>query len=117
MGWMGSEMVATISILMLAAELIGSANQSEYNKDNPDPIIAEIEKVGSESKTVVDLSIDATGHVARCVVIESSGSEYLDQAACKTFSEKAKFAPKLDPATKKPVKYLYRSRIIWRLEE
>jgi TonB family protein len=117
MGWMGSEMVSAISILLLAAELTGAAADSEYNKDNPDPIIAEIEKVGSESKTVVDLSIDAAGHVARCMVIESSGSEYLDQAACKTFSEKAKFAPKLDPVTQKPVGYLYRSRIIWRLEE
>jgi TonB family protein len=114
---MGSEMVAAISLLLFAAELNGSAGQQEYNKDNPDPIIAEIEKVGSESKTVVDLSIDLKGRVARCEIVESSGSEYLDQSACKTFSEKAKFKPKLDHITKKPVEYLFRSRVVWRLEE
>jgi len=109
-------MCALISSLLVAVSLQSSGDKKEYSKNNPDPVIAEIEKLGSESKTTVELTVDQHGKVARCVVVDSSGSDKLDQSACKIISEKAKFTPKLDPVSQKPVDFLVRQAIVWRLE-
>lgn len=109
-------MSALISLLLVTVSLQSGGEKKEYSKDNPDPVIAEIERVGSESKTTVELTVDQHGKVARCVIVASSGSDKLDQSACNIMSEKANFTPKLDPVFKKPVEFLVRQAIVWRLE-
>lgn len=63
-----------------------------------------------------DLSVDPTGRVGRCAVIESSGSTVLDEATCRLITARARFRPAQD-AKGRAIAAHFRSRIQWRLPE
>ena len=79
-----------------------------------DPIVQAILRNG-EGATVIEFSVDVSGHVMQCTVAESSGSEELDQAACGQILGKAKFVRWQGPERNKVRNY--RTRILWRITE
>ena len=58
------------------------------------PSVAFIKNQTGRVRTL--LRIDATGTVANCEVIESSGVPLLDKRTCDIFSKRAKFSPALN---------------------
>jgi TonB family protein len=63
-----------------------------------------------------DLSVDADGRVAKCVVTESSRSTVLDETTCQLIGARARFRPAQD-ASGTPVPAHFRSRVRWALPE
>ena len=70
------------------------ANLASYlsDADYPDAAIRR----GEQGTVQFRLDVDATGHVARCIVIGSSGSAILDDATCRIMIERAHFQPARD---------------------
>ncbi|SEL05133.1 TonB family C-terminal domain-containing protein [Sphingomonas palmae] len=67
-----------------------------------------------EGRTEIEISVDPTGHAARCRTVTSSGVTILDQMACAAFARRGKWEPTLDMAGK-PIFAIYRQRVSWRL--
>lgn len=101
--------------LLVALQAAPTTNLPEADK--PNPLVAEIDRVGSDSATKMEISVDAKGKVTGCVVVESSGSADLDEKACNLIIEKAKFGPRIDPQLKMPIAYSFFQRVVWRIEE
>ena len=57
-------------------------------------------------------TIDTTGRVSDCAIVESSGSAILDQAACRAVMARAQFVPALDRRGK-PTTGTYQNAIRW----
>jgi hypothetical protein len=77
----------------------------------PDPVFAEIERVG-ETATRVTLALGDDGRVLSCTVTEASASLTLDAEACRILSAGARFR---SPGTNDP--RTRSQRIVWRIEE
>jgi periplasmic protein TonB len=103
--------------IFLPVALQAAPTTTPPKADNPDPLVAEIDRVGSDSATKMEISVDAKGKVTGCVVVESSGSSDLDEKACNIIIEKAKFGPRIDPQLKMPIAYSLFQRVVWRIEE
>jgi len=71
---------------------------------------------GIEGTVGVSVTIAPTGRVAECRVVRSSGSDLLDQAACKAAQRYARFEPALDLAGN-PTSGSFHIPISYRLEE
>lgn len=67
-----------------------------------------------EGRSEIEISVDPTGHAARCRTVASSGVTILDQMACAAFARRGKWEPTID-ATGKPIFAIYRQRVSWRL--
>jgi len=59
------------------------------------------------------IDIDATGAVAACTIVQSSGSASLDSGTCDLFRNRARFTPARD-AEGRAVPDYYVGRITWR---
>jgi len=59
------------------------------------------------------IEIDATGAVAACTIVQSSGSASLDSGTCDLFRSRARFTPARD-AEGRAVPDYYVGRITWR---
>jgi TonB family protein len=79
-----------------------------------DPIAEAIFRNG-EGITGISVEVDVKGLVTNCRVTESSGSQELDDKACQTFENKAKFQPWRGPDRTKVRKFS--TRIVWRITE
>lgn len=101
--------------LLVALQAASTTNPPEADK--PNPLVTEIDRVGSDSATKMEISVDAKGKVTGCVVVESSGSAVLDEKACNIIIEKAKFAPRIDTQLKMPTAYTLFQRVVWRIED
>lgn len=79
------------------------------------PVVREIESIGGSGSTLLSYDVDAKGKAKNCMVLEPSGSTYLDEQACKTLLTKAKFRPTLNEKGK-PVATSGRTvRIRWKI--
>ncbi len=83
----------------------------ESQADQPDPLNAEIIRVG-ETATRVTLTIADDGRVLSCTVTEASASPALDAAACRILSSRNLPAPAGDSGFR-----TLSQRIVWRIEE
>jgi TonB family protein len=70
--------------------------------DTPAEAIAR----GETGATKVELEVSTTGEVSGCKVVESSGSQLLDDGTCATAKLHGRFQPQLD-ASGKPVPFTY----------
>ena len=105
-------MVFNLLIMLMIPQAGASGNQPS----SPFPIVSEIDRVGSESATTIKFEIDRGGKVTSCITIKTSGSDVLDEGACKIIREKARFRPYLNPVTGKPEATSMTRRIVWRVE-
>jgi protein TonB len=62
------------------------------------------------------VSIGADGIAKDCTVTQSSGSQDLDEAACKIIMKRAHFKPARN-AKGEPVEDVYESRLVWRIPQ
>jgi TonB family protein len=69
---------------------------------------------GEQGDVGFRLVIDPEGRVSRCDVTQSSGSQRLDEATCRTLLHDARFTPARDPAGT-PVADVVVSRVRWTL--
>lgn len=73
---------------------------SERNDPNSGRIRADYpldaQRAGREGIVVMRLKIGCDGRVKRCQVMESSGTQSLDRAACVSMFEYARFSPATD---------------------
>lgn len=67
-----------------------------------------------EGTTVIKWTINAQGRVENCVTTQSSGSNALDQAACRALTRRARYAPALDAAGN-PIASTQTRRVVWKL--
>jgi len=51
---------------------------------------------GAHGKVVARLTIDTTGRVAGCNIVQSSGYPVLDQATCNILRRRARYGPGID---------------------
>jgi TonB family protein len=73
--------------------------------------------VNREAGTVgVVLKVGADGHVADCVITQSSGSAALDSQTCRLLWTRARFEPARDESGR-PIASAWRQRIRWQLPE
>ncbi|QTH20570.1 energy transducer TonB [Rhizorhabdus wittichii] len=63
-----------------------------------------------------ELEVDAQGRAEHCMVLESSGTPELDEAACTLVKERSRFEPGRD-ARGKPIGGRYRNRVRWQLPD
>lgn len=73
------------------AEVIGSPFWSSHEDFPSDALVR-----GSQGTAGIRLSVDAAGHVYRCVVESSSGSASLDTVTCTNALKRAHFNPARD---------------------
>jgi TonB family protein len=81
------------------------------------PIVHEIDKIGGSGSTLIGFDIDKNGKAYGCNVLEPSGSTFLDEKACETVMDKAKFRPTLDDKGKPVPIYGKTLRIRWNIED
>ena len=67
-----------------------------------------------EGTTVIKWTINAQGRVENCVTTESSGSNALDQAACRALTRRARYTPATDAAGN-PIATTQTRRVRWTL--
>ncbi|MFL0585810.1 energy transducer TonB [Sphingomonas olei] len=67
-----------------------------------------------EGTTVIKWTINAQGRVENCVTTESSGSNALDQAACRALTRRARYTPATDAAGN-PIATTQTRRVVWKL--
>ncbi len=80
----------------------------------PEDYPASALRAGQQGTTGVRLDIGSDGRATACAVTASSGSDALDQTACRMLMRRARFDPARD-AGGTPVAASYTSRIAWRL--
>jgi len=73
-------------------------------------------RAGQSGTTRVRLMIDEKGTVVECEVLATSGSEALDEASCALMSQRAHFAPALDPSGQ-AVRAQWTQQLAWSLPE
>lgn len=66
--------------------------------------------------TAAVLDVDATGTVTGCRVVDRSGSDALDRAACVAMQSRARFSPALDAEGDATASSYYK-RVIWQIPE
>lgn len=71
---------------------------------------------GIEGDVYFTISVDARGLPSNCRVTTGSGDPELDDVACKTVLERARFEPATD-ANGQPVKGEWSNRVAWRIPE
>ncbi len=69
-----------------------------------------------EGTTVIKWTINTEGRVENCVTTQSSGSNALDQAACRALSRRARYTPAKDAAGN-PMATTQTRRVVWRLPQ
>lgn len=89
-------------------EPVGNFGRWITNNDYPSWAKAR----GLEGITGFRLSVDPTGVVSGCEVIQSSGHPMLDELTCPLLLARAKFTPALD-GSGKPVADTYSNRVRW----
>ncbi|NJS15500.1 MAG: energy transducer TonB, partial [Sphingopyxis sp.] len=65
-----------------------------------------------EGTTAFQVTVDGMGSVAKCDIVESSGSPSLDAQTCTVVARRARFSPAKDAAGL-PVQGTYQNRIRW----
>lgn len=81
------------------------------------PIVREIDKIGGSGFTLVRFNVDEKGKAFDCTVVTPSGSNFLDEKACETIMNTAKFRPDRDKKGKPIATYGRTIRIRWNIEE
>jgi protein TonB len=81
------------------------------------PIVREIDKIGGSGSTLVRFNIDKNGKAFDCTVVEPSGSTFLDEKACDTLTNTAKFRPSRNDKGEPVPTYGKTIRIRWNIEE
>jgi protein TonB len=71
---------------------------------------------GEEGDVRARLDVDTRGRVSRCTIVQSSGSESLDDATCRILEERARFAPARDAGGNPVADSVLTPPIVWRLE-
>lgn len=89
---------------------IGDISRWILSSDYPEAAI-RAENTGTVD---IEVSIDTTGHAARCRIVAPSGTDILDKMACAAFARRGVWEPTLD-ASGKPIFAIFRRRINWRL--
>jgi TonB family protein len=69
-----------------------------------------------EGNVGVRLTVSAVGGVSECVVLQTSGSRVLDDAACFLLKRRARFVPALD-AEGKPTEGTFDHIVIWKITD
>ena len=69
-----------------------------------------------QGTTIVRVDVSPEGVATGCWVLRSSGSDTLDQAACRMIQRRARFHPALDRKGR-AVAGSIKNRVIWRLSE
>lgn len=85
---------------------------SLFSKDDYPPAAAG---TGAHGKVVVRLTIDTTGRIAGCTIMQSSGYSVLDQATCNILRRRARYGPGIDKRGQ-PVVSTVNESIVWRAE-
>lgn len=67
-----------------------------------------------EGTTTFRVTVDGAGAVAKCEIVESSGSPSLDAQTCTLVARRARFSPAKD-VSGSPVEGTYQNRIRWRI--
>ncbi len=89
-------------------------NPSEWIKGEGYPKSAF--RIGASGRTNYRLKVDALGVVSGCTVLQSSGNDSLDAAACALLKEQARFIPATDNEGR-PISGIYISSIAWELPQ
>lgn len=71
---------------------------------------------GEEGTVNTRLEIGTDGKVARCVIVQSSGSDTLDQTTCRIFQNRVQMQPAQDQDGN-PTTDTVNQRVTWRLPE
>ena len=71
-------------------------------------------RAGKEGRTRFRLDVAADGKVIGCTVVSSSGSDELDQTACRVLLRRARFAPAKNVGGQ-AMASSYSSSVLWRL--
>jgi protein TonB len=71
-------------------------------------------RAGEQGDVGFRLDVGPNGRVARCTVMESSGSAILDSATCRMLTQRARFTPATD-ASATPIEASVTGAIQWRL--
>lgn len=114
--------------MVLIAFLLGTAEPAVASVQPPSaapqapaepskfPIVREIDKIGGSGSTLIGFNIDRNGKAFGCTVLEPSGSAFLDEKACETVMDKAKFRPTVNEKGKPVPTYGKTVRIRWNIE-
>ncbi|WP_085810134.1 energy transducer TonB [Sphingomonas sp. TZW2008] len=97
-------------VVSKAAGAKGDPAQWITNDDYPPSSI----RAEEEGTTAIKWTINTQGRVENCVVTASSGSNALDQAACRALTRRGRYAPATD-ATGNPIATTQTRRVVWRL--
>ncbi len=97
-------------VVSKAAGAKGDPAQWITNDDYPPSSI----RAEEEGTTAIKWTINTQGRVENCVVTESSGSNALDQAACRALTRRARYSPATDAAGN-PIATTQSRRVVWRL--
>lgn len=82
------------------------------NDDYP----AEALRNNWQGRVAISWTIDETGRVTDCIVLESSGHAVLDETSCRLLLNRARYIPALD-GEGRPVRSSDYRRIVWRLPD
>lgn len=88
----------------------GDRNQWISTDDYPPSAL----RAGEEGVVGIALAVGADGRIQSCAVTASSGHAALDQATCRLYQRRARFAPARDDAGT-PVAGMFKDRVRWRL--
>lgn len=95
-----------------------TADNAEVQNPTPDPVAAEIFRLGvQESRTEMLIDVASDGKVADCMISKSSGSDFLDRRACAIVVEHGRFAPRIDPEIGRAIAFQVRQGVVWRIED
>jgi TonB family protein len=71
---------------------------------------------GEQGTVNVRVAVNTSGRVSACTVLQSSGSQALDHAACKIITARARFRPAQDAAGR-AIESSTTQKIVWRIAE
>jgi protein TonB len=99
-----------ITILQRGVRVKGDRTTWVTTEDYP----PEAVRNGDEGRVEITVRVGPNGRVTSCQVTGSSGHPSLDEATCRTYAKRARFAPAL-AADGTPVESSYVDRVRWQL--
>ena len=95
----------------------GANSASPEKQNSPRDPIADMIIRNGEGTTEIERDVNRDGKVIRCEVTHSSGAQELDDAACRVFTEKARFVRWKGAKGTEFHRYGMKQRIVWRITE
>jgi TonB family protein len=90
--WTGNRLRMPMFLFLAAASAVGAQPNPDVRVDYPRAAAKE----GRHGSALIAFDVTASGKVANCRVLRSSGSSDLDAASCSLILDRARYEPSLD---------------------